>query len=355
MFSLWLQIVRWGYGGMVALRHFLYNKKIKKTFFHKKPKVISIGNLSVGGTGKTPLTIYLVKLLAKYQIVAVLSRGYKRKSVGFKVINGLDSALTAGDEPYLLYTYFVDNPNVVIAVCENRAKGIDKIMEYKPDIEVILLDDAFQQLCLMPHLNILLTTFHQPFFRDHLLPLGRLREPRKGASRADIILVTKSPTNLSPLKMEAVKASIQPYCTKSIPIFFTDIIYHNPIIIGNRKTDRLPIVLLLVTGIATPLPLRNYLETNGHKITHLIFPDHHWFTYADISKIISVFNGLSHTDKAMVTTEKDYVRFIGHDWIKPLAQLPIFYIPMEIRFIQETEQVFKKIIIKTVFSGVATF
>ncbi|MGI2298636.1 tetraacyldisaccharide 4'-kinase [Candidatus Cardinium hertigii] len=350
MFSLWLQSVRWGYARMVALRQFLYNKKIKKTFFYKKPKVISIGNLSVGGTGKTPLTIYLAKLLAKHQIVAVLSRGYKRKSVDFKVINGLDSALTAGDEPYLLYTYFVHNPNVLIAVCENRTKGIDKIMEYKPDVEVILLDDAFQQLSLMPHLNILLTTFDQPFFRDHLLPVGRLREPRKGASRADIILVTKSPTNLSSLKMEAIKDSMQPYYTKSIPIFFTHIIYHNPIMIGDGKADKLPIVLLLVTGIATPLPLRNYLETNGHKVTHLIFPDHHWFTYADILKMISVFNGLSHTDKAIVTTEKDYVRLIAHDWIKPLVQLPIFYIPIEIGFLQETKEIFEKRIIQTVLS-----
>ncbi|CCM10474.1 Tetraacyldisaccharide 4'-kinase [Cardinium endosymbiont cEper1 of Encarsia pergandiella] len=350
MFPLWLQIVRWGYGGMVALRHFLYNKKIKKKFFYKKPILISIGNLSVGGTGKTPLTIYLVKLLAKYQIVAVLSRGYKRKSVGFKIINGLDSALTAGDEPYLIYTYFVDNPNVLITVCENRTKGIDKIMEYKPDVEVILLDDGFQQLCLMPHLNILLTTFHQPFFRDHLLPLGRLREPRKGASRADIILVTKSPTNLSRLKMEAIKASIQRYYTKAIPIFFTHIIYHNPMTIATRKADKLPIVLLLVTGIAIPLPLRNYLETNGHKITHLIFPDHHWFNYADILKIISVFHGLSDTDKAIVTTEKDYVRLTAHDSIKQLVRLPIFYIPIEVGFLQETAENFEKRIMQTVLS-----
>ena len=349
MFPLWLQIVSWGYRGMVALRHFLYNKKIKKTFFYKKPKLISIGNLSVGGTGKTPLTIYLIKLLAKYQSVAVLSRGYKRKSVDFKIINGLDSALTAGDEPYLLYTYFVDNPNVLIAVCESRTKGIDKIMEYKPDVEVILLDDAFQQLRLMPHLNILLTTFDQPFFRDHLLPLGQLREPRKGASRADIILVTKSPRNLSPLKIEAIKASIQPYYTKSTPIFFTHITYHNPIMIGDRKADRFPIVLLLVTGIATPLPLRNYLESNGHKITHLPFPDHHWFTYADILKIISVFHGLSDKDKAIVTTEKDYVRLIADDSIKQLVRLPIFYIPIEIGFPEETEESFEKSIIKIVF------
>lgn len=347
MFPLWLQILSWGYGRMVSIRHFLYKKKFKKSFFYKQPKIIGIGNLALGGTGKTPLAIYLVRLLAKDQVVAVLSRGYRRTSIGFKVINALESALTAGDEPYLLYKYFIHNPNVVIAVCENRAKGIEKIIAYRPTVEVILLDDAFQQLSLTPHLNILLTTFHQPFFKDHLLPLGRLREPRKSASRADIVLVTKSPPNLTPSKMEAIKAAIAPYYTNAASIFFTHIVYHDPIAMGDRKEDRLPIMLLLVTGIADPLPLRTYLETNGHKVTHLVFQDHHWFNYDDILKIIRVFDKLGHLAKAIVTTEKDYVRLIDHHWIKLLSPLPMFYIPMEIRFAQETQKSFETKIMET--------
>lgn len=347
MFSLWLQVLSWGYGGVVSLRNFLYKKKIKRSFFYKKPKVIGVGNLSLGGTGKTPLVLYLVKLLSKHHVIAVISRGYKRTSIGFKVINALESALTAGDEPYLLYKHFVHNPNVMIAVCENRAKGVAKIMEYRPNIEVILLDDAFQHLSLTPHVNILLTTFHQPFFKDHLLPLGRLREPRKGVSRADIVLVTKSPPNLTQSKMDAIKAAIQKCHTKEISIFFTHTIYHDPIVMGDRKQTKLPTVLLLVTGIADPLPLRIYLEKNGHKVTHLVFQDHHWFKYADIINIIRLFHRLSHPDKAIVTTEKDYVRLIGHHWSKLLSPLPIFYIPMEIGFAQEAQEVFETKIMDT--------
>lgn len=341
MYLLGLQILSWGYGGVVALRNFLYKKKLKKSIFYQKPKVIAIGNLALGGTGKTPLVIYLVQLLAKQHPTAVLSRGYKRKSIGFKVINGLDTALTAGDEPYLLYRHFMDHPNVTIAVCENRAKGVAKIMEYRPNMAVILLDDAFQHLRLTPDLNILLTTFHRPFFKDHLLPLGRLRESRKGASRADIILVTKTPANLPPSKMGPIQIAIQKYHTKAVAIFFSHIIYHPPIRMSNRKQTSLPTTLLLVTGIADPLPLRNYLASNGHQITHLAFPDHHWFSAADASAITRLFHSLSDSDKAIVTTEKDYVRLIDLPWRKLLSPLPIFYIPMEMGFTQETQTIFE--------------
>ncbi|UWW96853.1 MAG: tetraacyldisaccharide 4'-kinase [Candidatus Cardinium sp.] len=342
MLSLGLQILSWGYGGVVSLRNLLYKKKVKKSFFYKKPIVIGVGNLSLGGTGKTPLVIYLVQLLAKEHVVAVLSRGYKRTSVDFKVVNGLASASTAGDEPYLLYKHFLGNPNVLITVCENRAKGVAKIMEYRPNVEVIILDDAFQHLSLTPHLNILLTTFHQPFFTDHLLPLGRLREPRKGASRADIIVVTKSPPNLSQSKIDVIKTAMQPYHSKALSIFFTHTVYHDPVAIGDCKTNQLPTVLLLVTGIADPLPLRIYLETNGHKVTHLAFQDHHWFNDVDILDIFNLFHKLNDPDKAIVTTEKDYVRLIDHHGIKLLSRLPIFYIPMEIRFSQEAQGDFEE-------------
>ncbi|WP_419241259.1 tetraacyldisaccharide 4'-kinase [Cardinium endosymbiont of Nabis limbatus] len=341
MFSLWLRILSWVYGGVVILRNLLYRKNIKKSVVYKQPKVIGVGNLSLGGTGKTPLIIYLARLLSKQYVIAVLSRGYKRKSKGFKVVHTLESAATVGDEPYLVYKHFLDNPNVVVAVCENRVKGVAKVMEYRPSVEVILLDDAFQHLRLTPHLNILLTTFHQPFFKDNLLPFGRLREPRKGASRADIVLVTKSPPNLSQSTIDAIKTEIQKYHTKKVSIFFTHTVYHNPIAMESGQKNKLPSVLLLVTGIADPLPLRIYLETNGHKVTHLIFPDHHWFNDADIVKMIRLFHRLSHSDKAIVITEKDYVRLTAHRWMQLLAPLPVFYIPIEISFAQDTQETFE--------------
>lgn len=348
MFSLCLQGLSWVYGRLVSLRNYLYKKQIKKSFFPKKPKVIGIGNLSLGGTGKTPLVVYLVTLLAKRHVIAVLSRGYKRKSIGFKIINALESVCTAGDEPYLLYQRFGNNPNVLIAVCENRVKGIAQIMEYRPEVEVVLLDDAFQHLSLTPHLNIVLTSFHQPFFKDHLLPFGRLREPRKGVSRADIVLVTKSSPNLTQATMDPIKTAIQTYHTNSVSIFFTHTIYHDPIAVGSFKGAKLPTVLLLVTGIADPLPLQNHLENNGHKVTHLDFPDHDWFSDGDVHTIIHLFHRLGHPDKAIVTTEKDYVRLINHHWRKLLCVLPIFYIPIEIGFAQEAKEAFDRKIMDVV-------
>ncbi|WP_243017987.1 MULTISPECIES: tetraacyldisaccharide 4'-kinase [Candidatus Cardinium] len=346
MLLLCLQILSWSYGGVVSLRNLLYDKKIKKRFYYKKPKVISIGNLSLGGTGKTPLTIYLVKLLAKGRVIGVLSRGYKRRSIGFKIINESVSPLTAGDEPYLVYKNFLDHPNVVVAVCENRVKGVAKLMEYRPNVQLILLDDAFQHLSLRPHLNILLTSFHQPFFKDHVLPLGQLREPRKGASRADIILVTKSPLNLSQSELGTIKSSMQKYHRKEVSVFFTHTIYHDPIAIGEVKADKLPVTLLLVTGIADSLPLRIYLEKNGHQVKHLAFRDHHWFSDTDILKIINLFHGLDQPDKAIVTTEKDYIRLLDHSLIKLLFSLPVYYMPIEIGFAEEDKATFETKVIK---------
>ncbi|ROT47219.1 tetraacyldisaccharide 4'-kinase [Candidatus Cardinium hertigii] len=342
MVLLLLQILRCCYGMVVTLRIFLYKKKIKSSVSYKNPKLISVGNLSLGGTGKTPLVIYLTKLLSNEKVVAVLSRGYKRTSTGFKVISVLESALTAGDEPYLLYKKFKYNPNVIITVCENRKEGITKIMEHRPDVEIILLDDAFQQLSITPILSILLTTFNEPFFKEHLLPLGRLREPRAGIARADIILVTKSPPCPTEAQITEIKEGIQKYQpnVREVPLFFTHIIYHDPIAMWHTKPCKLPCSIVLVTGIAYPLPLREYLETKGHSITHLAFPDHHGFNYNDIIKITRAFYAGKDPYKAIVTTEKDSVRFIDPCWEKLLSPFPMFYIPIEVGFTQEAQATF---------------
>ena len=330
----WLRILGYCFGVIIILRNFLYKKKIKKCFYYQTPKLIAIGNLSLGGTGKTPLAIYIAQLLSKHKRIALLSRGYKRNSSGFKFVNATESPATVGDEPYLFYTKFSGNPNIEIAVCENRKRGIETIMAHKPTIEVILLDDAFQQLSIMPHLNILLTTFDQPFYQDALFPLGRLREPKTGIERADLLLVTNTPSDATPFAISQIKSSIHTYhsTSKTLPVLFTQILYHHPISIGYQKTAQLPHVLLLVTGIANPLPFRKYLEKNGHHIIHLPFPDHHWFQYSDIINMITIFHSITAKQKAIVTTEKDSIRLIGRPWTNQLYPLPIFYIPIEITF-----------------------
>ncbi|MBX9890120.1 MAG: tetraacyldisaccharide 4'-kinase, partial [Amoebophilaceae bacterium] len=297
-----LKILSWCYGVVIIFRNFIYDHKLKKSCCYKAPKLIGVGNLSVGGTGKTPLVIYLTQFLAQHKAVAILSKGYKRLSKGFKIIHKMDSALTAGDEPYLYYTRFKDNPNVMVVVCENRTEAISRLMQYRPTIKVILLDDAFQDRSIIPTLNILLTTSHHPFFNDHLLPLGLLREPRKEAKRADMIIITKNSNNPSKSTVNKLKTTIKSYhpTLKTTELFFTRIIYKSPIQMWGQPLDRLPTALVLVTGIANPLYLQRYLTQKGHQVTHLTFNDHHWFSYRDILKIYNTFQALNEGDKAIV-------------------------------------------------------
>ena len=341
-----LSILSWCYGIVISLRNFLYDRKLKKSSLYKEPKLIGVGNLSVGGTGKTPLVIYLAQFLAQHQAIAILSKGYKRLSQGFKIIHKMDSALTAGDEPYLYYTRFKDNPNVMVVVCENRTEAISQLMQYRPTIKVILLDDAFQDRSILPTLNILLTTLHNPFFKDHLLPLGLLREPRKEARRANMIIITKNIKNPGKSTVAKLKTSIKRYhpTLGTTELFFTRIIYKSPIRMWGQPLDRLPTALLLVTGIANPLYLQQYLTHKGHEVTHLTFNDHHWFSYKDMLKIANTFQTLNEVDKAIVTTEKDYVRFIENPWKDSLTSFPMLYIPITIDFLEENSSSFQAIL-----------
>ncbi|TDG95731.1 tetraacyldisaccharide 4'-kinase [Cardinium endosymbiont of Culicoides punctatus] len=345
--TLLLRTLSWCYGIVVAMRNFLYQRKIKKRTYYAKPNVIGIGNLSLGGTGKTPLVIFLLNFFSKHKVVAVLSRGYKRSSKGFKLINEVDTPLTAGDEPYLVYQRFKYNSNIVVAVCEDRVKGMEKIIMHRPDVTLVLLDDAFQHLSINPTISMLLTTFDQPFFTDHLLPLGNLREPKTGVTRADIILVTKSPKNLSKSQIRTIRSEINQYyhALDKPPIFFTHIVYNKPVLMWGNIKNQLPRSILLVTGIANPIPLRTYLESNGYSVTQLVFPDHHWFNDMDVLKISNTFSSISDKEKAIVTTEKDSVRFVHNHTKYLLKTIPTFYIPIEIGFMQTDKIVFEQTVI----------
>ncbi|MDD9139857.1 MAG: tetraacyldisaccharide 4'-kinase [Candidatus Cardinium sp.] len=336
MLSIWLHLLSWLYGLVVDLRNFLYDKKIKTSRCYIKPLLINIGNLSAGGTGKTPFVIYLAQLFAKQKVVAVLSRGYKRKSSGFRLLNAQSTAVIVGDEPWLIYQRTRQNLNIVVAVCENRIQGIAHITSYRPDVEIVLLDDAFQCRSIIPHVNILLTTFHRPFFTDHLLPLGRLREPQAASKRADIIIVTKCPSNLTKKNMTELQGTLQTYASSAI--FFTYIRYHKAVNIWSHQSVKIPPTLLLVTAIADPWPLYSHLKRAGYNVLHLAFPDHHWFKYKDIVHIINRFHALQRVDKAIITTEKDRARLIDQSWTGLLTAFPILYIPIEVGFLPSSDQ-----------------
>lgn len=348
LFKSWLKVLSWPYYVMMSLRNLLYKHNLIKSKVYETPKIISIGNLTLGGTGKTPLALYLTYMLTKkHKVVAILSRGYKRSSKGFKIVNHIETPQTVGDEPYMYYQHFKSKANIVIAVCESRVTGIENLLQYRKDIEVVILDDAFQQRKIRPTINMLLTTFQRPFFKDYILPLGYLREPKQAVERANIVLVTKSPENLSQLNRKNIQKTIKTFYKNNAhpQIFFTHITYKNPTPFGKIQLKHLPKTLLLVTGIAFPQPLQSYLEQQGYKVAHLIFRDHHWFDYTDLLQIQTVFNRLTSKHKALVTTEKDSIRLIHNPWYKLLDNIPSFYIPIRLTFKPKDQHIFEAKII----------
>ena len=320
------------YGFITCLRNFFYNKQYLKSEKYNFP-VIVVGNLSVGGTGKTPQIEYLIRLLQNNLNVAVLSRGYKRKSKGFLLAeNGL-TAIDLGDEPY---QYFKKFKKIKVAVDANRKNGI-KILQEKFNPDVVLLDDAFQHRSVQGGLNILLTTYGDLYVDDYVLPVGNLRETAKGARRAHIIIVTKCPVDLSEKEKQNIIQKLN--ILKWQSVFFTTINYglkaigeNNEIAISKLRNYG----VILVTGIANPNPLLHFLKEQNVVFKHLKFKDHHNFTGQDIELIKAAFNGLNKNKKIVLTTEKDYVRIF--------AKLQnIYYLPIETTFLNGNNS-FNKII-----------
>jgi tetraacyldisaccharide 4'-kinase len=293
--------------------------------------VICVGNLSAGGTGKTPHTEYIAELLFKsgYK-VAILSRGYKRKTKGFLLVEDSHSFLEAGDEPCQYKRHFPDN-NIIVAVDEKRRRGIQNILRLFPEVEVIILDDAFQHRYVKAGLNILLTDYYKPFFKDRIFPLGNLREPRSGKKRAHVIIVTKSPPVISPLTRRHVSNKIKLQPDQSL--FFSKIIYGQgqgifSNALWNPKTTYS--TLFLLTGIANPYPLQEHLRSYCINMELFRFPDHHIFSVRDIQKLLSDFNAHLSSNKIIVTTEKDMIRLHSAEISNLLSGYPVFYIPIKV-------------------------
>ena len=301
------------YGFITSIRNFLFDKGILASYSFELP-IIVVGNLSVGGTGKTPQIEYLIRLLSERYTIATLSRGYKRKSKGFVLANANATAETLGDEPYQFYQKF---PSIQVAVDADRKNGIEQLLAQSHPPQVILLDDAFQHRKVKAGFYILLTAYDDLFVDDFLLPTGNLRESRSGAQRADVIVVTKCPTTLSEAEQTRIKQRIKSY--SAAPVYFSTIAFDDCV---HSSTASVPVTTIqqtacvLVAGIAKPDSFFDYL-INSESIC-LTYPDHHHFTDSDIQDIQQQAG-----DKLIVTTEKDYVRLKDSELKDQLYYLPI--------------------------------
>mgnify|MGYP003575882931 FL=1 len=307
------------YAAITSLRNFLYDKGIKKSTAFNLP-VIAVGNLSVGGTGKTPMVEYLIRLLADKHDLAVLSRGYKRKSKGFYLANDATTIEEIGDEPFQYHSKF---KNIHVAVNADRVEGVNNILAALPKTNVVLLDDAFQHRKIKAGFYIMLTAYNDLFYNDLVLPAGNLRECKSGVKRANIVLVTKCPKDLSETEMRQIKSKI---AIDNHKIFFSTISYHHSV---TNNSEEIPVAdlknnFIAVAGIAKPEYFYDYLKCDRNDC--LTFPDHHFFSDQDLNNILQKAN-----NRKIITTEKDYMRLQN---LVPKNQL--YYLPIEIDFVKDS-------------------
>lgn len=326
----------WIYGAITGVRNWLFDSKILKETEFDIP-IIGVGNITVGGTGKTPHVEYIVSNLAADYKIAVLSRGYKRKTRGFVLANSHSTPDLIGDEPFQIYKKF--GMKVHVAVCENRRKGITELMRIYPDLQLIVLDDSFQHRWVKPRVSVLLTDYSRPFYKDKLLPLGRLRESPLQVNRADMVIVTKCPDDLMPINFRITSKDLNLMKFQKLffsryeygglqPVFPDEAPYHASLSQLNSGDS-----VLLLTGIAHPRYFVRHFRNYPFKVKVDHFPDHHDFSRSDIEVINERFKNLSGSRKIIVTTEKDAVRLMHNPYfpqsLKPFA----FYLPITVKMI----------------------
>lgn len=336
------------YGLVIWLRNKLFDAGILRQVSFDIP-VICVGNIAAGGTGKTPHIEYLIRLLRPLKAhLSTLSRGYGRKTCGFILAEGAGDAAVIGDEP----CQFVRNhPGLRVAVDERRVRGIRELLSLTPPSDCILLDDAYQHRYVKPGLNIMLTDYFHPYYEDHLLPVGMLREFRKGMKRADIIVVTKCPAILSPITRNSIIHKIRPDAHQHI--YFSFIRYGaltplNPDLHPEPESDRKFYAIMLIAGIANTYPLEEHLKRNCVDLEVCKFPDHHNYTREDLLKIREKFCNIVGKNKVIVTTEKDRMKLSSPELLEILKDLPVFYQPIEVDFYKEDKAWFDKQILEYV-------
>lgn len=328
------------YGGMVWLRNWLFDKNILKSATFNFP-IICVGNIAVGGTGKTPMTEYLIRLLQNDFETATLSRGYKRKTRGFAIADETTTALEIGDEPMQFHKKFT---NVTVAVGEERLVAIPQLLHDRPDTELIILDDAFQHRMVNAGLNIVLTAYNNLYTRDLILPAGDLRDVKASMKRADIIVVTKCKPELTAKEKENIIKEIAPLPHQSV--FFTAIVYTSPyhLFTNERAAINADTNILLICGIANPRPLKDYLESKMHTYDMLRYPDHHIFNIDDLADIKKQFAKMPGDNKVMITTEKDAVRLAKFE--EALKDFPVYVLPIEHAFLFNEAERFNALVLE---------
>lgn len=344
----WLRPLSSLYGLGVELRNQLFELNILKSRSFTTP-VISVGNITVGGTGKTPHVEYLVRLLSKEAKVAVLSRGYKRKTHGYQLADKDSTMRDIGDEPYQMKLKF---PNIEVAVDANRCEGIDHLIndEQTKDTDVIILDDAYQHRYVKPGINILLVDYHRLIIYDELLPSGRLREPIESKKRADIVIITKCPDSLNPIDYRVLTKAMKLYAYQSL--FFTSLHYGAPYLLFGGDETKVPKKqdsdVLLLTGIASPEQMIDDVQPNVKSLKPLTFPDHHAFSPRDIEKINNAFAAMPEESRVILTTEKDAARLRNVSGLSEDVKQRLLVLPVEVKFMLDGEEIFNDKIISYV-------
>ena len=327
------------YMAVISIRNWLYNKRIIRSASFALP-IICVGNLAVGGTGKSPMVEYLVRLLKNQFRVATLSRGYKRRTKGYSLANDASTALEIGDEPMQFHIKF---PDVPVAVGESRLEAIPQLLHDVPDTEVIILDDAFQHRSIRAGLNILLTDYSNLFTRDFYLPAGDLRDLKSEYKRAEVIVVTKCKADLSLEEKKSILVEIEPQ--KGQSVFFTSVEYGQPYHIfkhtGTSLTEKTEV--LLITGIANPGPLKNLLEKCSKTYHFLQYADHRIFTVDDLKEIRNRYAAMENENKIILTTEKDAVRLVK--FMGEMADWPMYVIPVRHHFLHGEGERFNKLVV----------
>lgn len=338
------------YGAVVAVRNKMFDSGMLKSYSFDVPVVV-VGNLAMGGTGKTPHVEYIIEALRDKYHLGVLSRGYKRATKGFVLAGPQSRPEDIGDESYQIYRKY--GPEVTVAVCEKRADGITRMLEIDPKISMIILDDAFQHRYVKPSVSVVLTEYNRPVFRDRLLPYGRLREPRSSLNRADIVVVTKCPDDMKPMDFTLFKENLRLFPYQRL--YFSRYSYGSVVPVFPDTDHPVPNLdwikpgtsVMTLTGVANPKPFTRYLRSHKLKVKLCKFGDHHNFTASDMEVISKRFDDLPGDEKYIFTTEKDAVRLLNNPYFPHQLKPFIFYIPVKVEFISDHDMEFSLGIEKT--------
>lgn len=342
------------YGAGVYLRNQMFRLGILRQREFDVP-VIVVGNIAVGGTGKTPHTEFVIDALRYRYRIGVISRGYKRKTKGFVLASRRSTPADIGDEPYQIFQKYGDS--LRMAVCEDRCAGIDELLKIDPSINLIVLDDAFQHRYVKPTVSVVLTEFNRPFFMDKLLPLGRLREPASAIDRADMVVVTKCPDQLKPIEYRIFKKNLDLFPCQNL--YFSRYRYGKLVPLYPDIAEQVPTLdylteddaIMAISGIANPKPFVKHLSRHRATVKLTVFPDHHSFSRRDIEAIAKRYDEMDGDLKYIITTEKDAVRLSCNPYFPHRLKAVVFYLPITVEMDAQSSASFTEDLVKTIRLG----